>query len=226
MIEERFIFRALTGSRSHGLHNEDSDYDYKYVHIAPTYSLLSVTDRPVPKVIPMGKDDISYELGHFLSLALKSNPTILEVCTSKYRDIYNSELHSKLMDVFPYCWSGLGIYNSYRGYMNSQRTRITTGSTPNWRKTAVAWYRAAATGINILTTGSLSFELEEVDLGMLRYWKFNLDPDSIKTEVFNICVDKENEFESVYESSPFKDKQYNLRAVNHFLLDARKQFWL
>lgn len=76
----KIITKVLVGSRLHGLHNEQSDYDYRGIHISPIKDVLS----PFRKVsntnwIEGGVDNTSYELADFCKQATSGNATILEV---------------------------------------------------------------------------------------------------------------------------------------------------
>lgn len=74
------ITKVLVGSRLHGLHNEQSDYDYRGIHI---YSLKEVLS-PFKTLkntswIEGDVDNTSYELADFCKQATHGNATILEV---------------------------------------------------------------------------------------------------------------------------------------------------
>lgn len=76
----KVITEVLVGSRLHGLHNEQSDYDYRGIHM---YSLKD-TLSPFKKLkntswIEGDQDNTSYELAEFCKNATQGNATILEV---------------------------------------------------------------------------------------------------------------------------------------------------
>lgn len=75
------ILRVLGGSYAHGLETPESDKDYGIIYITNTSDLLKVIPVHVNKgeaiELPEG-DSVMHELGKMLSLAVKSNPTILE----------------------------------------------------------------------------------------------------------------------------------------------------
>lgn len=76
----RRILQVLVGSRSHNLHTEDSDFDYRGVFVVPTVDLLSLGKNLKTTSWVEGRvDDTAWELGHFLHLATKCNPNILDV---------------------------------------------------------------------------------------------------------------------------------------------------
>lgn len=77
------ILRVLCGSRAYGLHDDDSDFDYHGVFVVPTRRLLEIRmDGSKPKetrwIEGSKEDDVAWEIGHFLRLAVRCNPTVLE----------------------------------------------------------------------------------------------------------------------------------------------------
>lgn len=75
------ILRCEVGSRAHGLSTPESDLDLKGVHIAYTRDFFAVGDEEKVKgsigLSHSGDADaVSFEIGHFLNLAIQSNPSI------------------------------------------------------------------------------------------------------------------------------------------------------
>src|SRR3990167_2349257 len=101
------ILRCIVGSHAHGLATPESDKDYRSVYIISTSELLKVggkVDRRASHIETMGEDNTAYELGHFLSLAIKSNPSILEVFKAPIVD-GGDNLRIELQKLFPFVWS-------------------------------------------------------------------------------------------------------------------------
>ena len=76
------MLRILCGSHAHGLATKDSDKDFRSVYITPTSEILSLncgSEKGNHWVEKQTDDNTSYEISHFLHLATKSNPSILEV---------------------------------------------------------------------------------------------------------------------------------------------------
>lgn len=71
------IFEAISGSVAYGLNHKDSDVDIRGVFVLPKglYYGFSYVDQ----VNDATNDTVYYELGKFMRLLAKSNPTILEV---------------------------------------------------------------------------------------------------------------------------------------------------
>lgn len=85
----RIILRVLCGSRAHGTQRPDSDWDYRGVFVHPTSEVIlhhnrlragGTLEESNWNLNDDGReDDTTWELGKFLYLATKSNPSILEV---------------------------------------------------------------------------------------------------------------------------------------------------
>lgn len=76
----RIITKVLVGSRLHGLHTEQSDYDYRGIHMHDLKDLLSpFKTLKNTSWIEGDVDNTSYELADFCKQATHGNATILEV---------------------------------------------------------------------------------------------------------------------------------------------------
>ena len=72
------VYKFLRGSWLHGIATEKSDYDYSGVYLAPKDMLLGLRNDYSEQVSDKKNDETYYELGRWLELLLKSNPTALE----------------------------------------------------------------------------------------------------------------------------------------------------
>lgn len=76
----KIITEVLVGSRLHGLANEQSDYDYRGIHMHPLKDVLSPFQTlKNTSWIEGDVDNTSYELADFCKQATHGNATILEV---------------------------------------------------------------------------------------------------------------------------------------------------
>lgn len=72
------VLRGVVGSRAYGLDHTTSDIDRMAVYAAPTRQLLGL--GPPPEAITTSAPDVvTFELAHFLRLALGSNPTVTDL---------------------------------------------------------------------------------------------------------------------------------------------------
>jgi predicted nucleotidyltransferase len=71
------ILQAITGSVAYGLATEHSDIDRHGIYLAPTRQLLGISP-PEQTIVTTRPDSTFHEVGKFVLLATKANPTILE----------------------------------------------------------------------------------------------------------------------------------------------------
>ena len=71
------LLDAVSGSRAYGTDLPTSDHDRKGVFALPKAAFFGLTD--VPQVASESNDEVYYELGRWVELLLKNNPTALEL---------------------------------------------------------------------------------------------------------------------------------------------------
>ncbi len=92
------LFECITGSRAYGLDHALSDTDIKGVFIAPKEDFYGL--NYIPQVNNETNDEVYYELGRFVDLLLKSNPSVIELLhTPEDKILYEHPLFSKLKAV-------------------------------------------------------------------------------------------------------------------------------
>lgn len=228
------ILKVLVGSQAHGLATPQSDYDYRGVFVIPTTELLKLgVKNSSTSWIEDKDDDTSWEVGHFLNLAVRSNPTILETFLAP-RMIYmtgeehrNDKLGRELQELFPYVWNSEGVLKSFLGYGKNQRVKFFENKDKRASKYAVAYLRTLYQGWELLTKGTFTIRVADTEIGeALKYWKSLGVGDFPENEVgyvIETCYKWENKLKKAYEDNP--NKETNTDAVNEFLLKVRKEFW-
>uniref|UniRef100_A0A6M3IGD9 Putative nucleotidyltransferase n=1 Tax=viral metagenome TaxID=1070528 RepID=A0A6M3IGD9_9ZZZZ len=213
------ILKVLVGSRAHGLNDENSDYDYRAVYVSPTSEILSLGHKYKGTDWYEGKEDnTSYEIGHFLCLATKCNPSILEVLraeTITEMDSYGESLRG----LFPHIWNPQDAFNAFTGYSHNQRKKMLDKKDNRQNKYAVAYVRTLINLISLLKTGTFSLMVPEM------YYKNIKDIRNGKWS-FGHILDWAEEFkknaEKRLENCTHKP---NPEKVNDFLLKVRKENW-
>ncbi len=71
------LFEAVSGSRAFGTHQERSDTDLRGVFVAPPAFLCSL--EAIDQVSDARGDEVSYEVGRFVSLLAANNPNLIEL---------------------------------------------------------------------------------------------------------------------------------------------------
>jgi predicted nucleotidyltransferase len=221
IMTQRVILKTLVGSRAHGLHTEDSDYDYRGVFVEDTKDILSLDYKSHPVSWIEGKEDqTSYEIGHFLSLACRSNPSILEVMIAPIHEA--GKYGFKLRELFPLIWNSKDVYNAFTGYSHNQMKKLVDGDKfPRSEKYGVAYLRVLQMAYDLLTTGNMSLKVEDSPLRdcLLAIKNGGLSKGQILDEASHL----RRHVDQAYKDNP--DKKTDYEAVNQFLLEVRKTYW-
>jgi predicted nucleotidyltransferase len=75
-LTQNTIFKGVLGSRAYGIHNADSDYDYRAVAIAPKQYYLGLDNFEQQET--KNPDSTVFDIQKFTKLALECNPNIIE----------------------------------------------------------------------------------------------------------------------------------------------------
>jgi hypothetical protein len=159
------IYKAVVGSRMHGLNTEASDYDYREVFKMDLNSILSPFQKPKEKKSIKDGDDVeSFELRHFLKMLTVGNGTAYEILWS---DQYEMDLDFKAFkDHKEWFINTEGIRNAHIGYADSQVVKYLNELLNNptfldekenarfrLRKASVAGIRILHQALQLLKTG-------------------------------------------------------------------------
>ena len=236
------ILKTLAGSRAYGLEVEGSDFDYHAVFVAPTSELLSIGPKPRESVWKEGDEDFqSWELGRFLHLAVKCNPTILETLVAPIVDMHPRPMAGdgpttgeELRALFPSVLERKRVFDAYRGYAHNQRAKLfnkpndlaeTQPGERAW-KFAAQYLRILMQGERLLRTGELMLDMSMYDPARA-VRAYLLDVKHGKSSMGRV-IDRAAGFEEqlgiAYENSEIPEKA-DLGAVNDFLLRVRKESW-
>lgn len=218
------ILKVLIGSQAHGLATEDSDIDYRGVYVTPTADLLRLGSggyKGNSWVEGEKEDNTSYEVAHFLHLAMKSNPTILEVFAAPVVEETNWGL--ELRKLFPYVWSSRAVLEAFKGYSLNQRKKMLDDKyefrSRRW-KYAAAYVRTLIQAIHLLRTEEMIVKVPAVHVEMLR----NMKAGELSV---GECINTAGRFTVAlyqeFEENPNHEK--NLEPLNEFLLKVRREYW-
>lgn len=217
----RTILKALVGSQAHGLATPESDFDYRGVFVVPTQDLLRLggSGSRTTSWIEGKDDDTSWELGHFLHLATKCNPTILEAFLAPA--VEADEDGTELRDLFPHVWNSRDVANAFIGYGLNQRKKFLDEKDGRPHKFAAAYIRSLYNGLELLTTGTFTVRIADTPIGVtVRRFK---DGEYEVGEVIDTCHRLEKKVRAAYEANP--GKETDVAAVDAFLLGMRRKHW-
>lgn len=214
------ILKTIVGSQAHGLATPESDFDYRGVFVQPTNEILAIgPKRQHTNWTEDNVDDTSHEIGHFLFLATKSNPTILEVFLAPIADSTDEGL--ELRSLFPYVWESLAVRNAFIGYGLNQRKKFLDNKDKRREKYAAAYLRVLYNAYELLTTGTFTVRVADTEVGeTVRRFKSG---DFEIGEVIQVCSDWQIKVEKAYDAC--EKKEADKDKINEFLLKVRKEHW-
>lgn len=235
------ILKVLVGSQAHNLADENSDFDYRGVYVNGTTDILSIGHKYKGNhwVEGESEDQASYEIGHFLKLAIKCNPTILEVfkapiiesIPSSKEEYFNGfELSSfswgeELQALFPYIWTPKQTFAAFVGYSSNQRKKMLDKKDDRGPKFACAYLRTLYHLNELLSTGDFSIKIPEGGFKdkLREIRKGNYTPGDLIDHAEDLIADAKIFLEK-YELGLLKQEQ-DLDKVHEFLMKIRKQYW-
>lgn len=166
----KILAKVLVGSRLHGLHREDSDYDYRGIHIHSLQDKLSPFKTLKNTTwIEGDEDNTSYELADFCKQAVHGNATILEVFFSN-RLVETSPLHKEMQENWAKFMDTHRFIMASRGYAHNQWNKfynfedIGAKGQERTAKFAVAFLRVMWQCEQFLLTGEFKCDVSGSDL--------------------------------------------------------------
>lgn len=211
------ILKAKVGSRAHNLQREDSDHDFRSVYVKPTEEILSLNFRE-KGICSMGPviDDTSYEVGHFMQLAVKANPSILEVL-ARDNTIEATEEGRVIKGCLPIFYDPNDAFNAFRGYSHHQLKKFENDQEPRRYKFAVAYIRTLFNLITLFEEGSFDLEMKGDKRLILLGIRDGIVPDNEIIKLAKSLV------ELAKDLLPNVKNYQNLKTVNGVLLKIRKR---
>ncbi|MBB4637393.1 DNA polymerase beta superfamily protein [Longimicrobium terrae] len=166
MVDEADMYahvalRCVVGSRAYGLQSSASDVDLRGFYLPPArlhWALYGVPEQ----LESADSDEVYWEAGKFLVLALKANPNVLEcLYTPLVRDA--TAIGQELLDN-RHRFLSRRVYQTFNGYVISQFKRLETDfrmdGAPRW-KHAMHLIRLLLSGIGALREGALPVAVED-----------------------------------------------------------------
>ncbi|HKH45876.1 MAG TPA: nucleotidyltransferase domain-containing protein [Thermoanaerobaculia bacterium] len=215
---DHVIYRCVIGSQAYGLAGEASDIDRRGFYLPPAelhWSLFGVPEQLENRET----QETYWEIGKFLTMALKANPNVLECLATPLVETC-AALAAELRENRSRFLSKL-IYQTYNGYVLSQFRRLeqdlrTTGKL-KW-KHAMHLIRLLIAGIAGLETGEIPVavdaELRDRLLAIRRGevpWK----------EIDAWRLDLHRRFDAAFERTSLPERP-DYAWANDFLIRARR----
>lgn len=214
------LLKVIVGSQAHGLSTPESDFDYRGVFVMPTSEIIGLGGAiKHTNWIEGNVDDTSFEIGHFLFLATKCNPTILETFLAPV--VETTPEGDELRSLFPHLWNSKAVMDAFCGYGMNQRKKFLEEKDGRPHKYAAAYIRSLYNAYELITTGKFTVKIADTEIGDLcRRFK---NGDYTFGEVIDQCRSWEQKVREAYEKCP--KKEADLAPVNDFLLRVRKAHW-
>lgn len=213
------IYRCQVGSKAFGLDEADADDDLRGIYLPPArlhWSLYALPEQLESQTDL--HDEVYWEVGKFLLLALKANPNVLETLWTE-RVLAATPLAQELRAIRG-AFLSQHLFKTYSGYVLSQFRRMEAalraggGYKP---KHAMHLVRLLHCGIHALRTGEILVDVSARRDELLRIKRGELPFDAVKQQALAL----EREFQSAYETTQLPE-QPDFARVNEFLLKARR----
>ncbi|QFG12286.1 Nucleotidyl transferase [Arthrobacter phage Racecar] len=163
-MKRTIVLQAVTGSKAYGLDHEKSDTDRMGIFVADTIDVAGLNwtqaDESWSDAGPTGDDTTLHEIGKFLKLALKCNPTLIELMWMNHYEIL-TPLGRGIIDIRDAILYSKGIRDHYHGYAYSQLARVRADYPNHKPKMARHTLRIARQGSTLLKTGTFNVKVDD-----------------------------------------------------------------
>lgn len=185
------VAKVVVGSRLHGLHKPDSDYDYRGIHMHPVRDIISPFDTIKNTTwIEGDNDNTSYELYDFIKGAVHGNATYLEVFFSDNIKT-TSPIHKEMQENWQKFMDTDRFVMASKGYAQNQLNKMylfeDEGVNGQRRtgKFVVAYMRVMWQCAEFLRTGKFECKIPDGEMRdfMLKVkgdWKAEYTPEATK----------------------------------------------
>lgn len=221
------LLRGIVGSTAYGLAGPDSDQDYLGFFLAPLDSVLGLDGPEAVKTTRVGHapDSTLHEVGKYLSLALKCNPTVLELLWLPSYEI-ESDASTAIILQRQYFLSERYVRNAFGGYAKQQADRLMSrhaegkdGFSSDIKNRTAKHARHCARllhqGEELLRTGDMTVDVSEHRDALFALGDIAArDPEKFY-RTFEQLIDKFNRIESKLPDVPERDK------INDLLVKIR-----
>jgi len=211
------ILQAVTGSHAYGLNHAASDIDKMSIFVAPTVDVAGLhwasKHESFSDAGPTGDDNTGHEIGKYLRLVLKSNPTLIELMFMNDYEILD-ETGQGLVALRDKVLYTEGIRNAYYGYAKAQVERVKREYPNHKPKMARHAVRITHQGLELLSTGTTNVKVHDRDW----YFEFTELPFENMANIMDNWVQELGTKESVLPDKP------DVRAVAEFLKDVRRSY--
>lgn len=173
MTSPNILLSGVVGSTAFGLARPGSDIDRLGVFIRPTREFFRIGVKHQDSLVSTAPDVTLHEVGKYVNLALKCNPTIMDLL---YLEEYEQESWEGewLLDIREDFISEPYVRSAYGGYAMGQIKRIKQELANEGRQKRVAkharhCFRLLRQGQQLLDYGTLTVKVPDPEF----YWAFD-----------------------------------------------------
>ena len=212
----KIVLEAVTGSRAYGLDHALSDTDTMGIFLAPTVEIAGLywgsQNESWSDAGPDGDDNTLHEVGKFLRLVLKSNPTMLELLfMNEYTTL--DEVGQGMIDIRSKMLYTKAVHGAYLGYATAQKERVLREYPDHKAKMVRHCLRIAEQGIDLLSTGEFNVRVDDPE----RFFRLDNMPLMNVGMILENALYKLETVESVLPDEP------DIKAVDEFLKEVRRR---
>ncbi len=212
----RIVMEAVTGSRAYGLNHAQSDTDTMGIFLAPTVEVAGLywgqKDESWSDAGPEGDDNTLHEVGKFLRLVLKSNPTMLELLfMNEYVTL--DEIGQGMIDIRDKMLYTKAVQGAYLGYATAQRDRVLREYPDHKPKMVRHCLRIAEQGADLLNTGTFNVRVNDSE----RFFRLDTLP------IMNVGMILENALYQLENAKSVLPDEPDIKAVDEFLKEVRRK---
>ena len=219
--DRNVLLCGVVGSVAYGLATDTSDIDRLGVYLADTRDLLGLTGPTVTgrSVVTTDPDTTLHELGKFTALALKSNPTVIELLwLPEYETV--SPGGAQLISARSAFLSTDAVRRAYGGYATTQLRRLTgrADEPSTWHRTekhARHAMRMLSMGTTLLATGELQIDLSGSRDDLFRLGKLAV---SDRRAFMGVFADRLATFDAVASVLPDSP---DIHSIERMLVETR-----
>lgn len=227
-MKKNILLQGIVGSTAYGLAGPDSDKDTLGIYLAPLDSVLGLGGaQAVSESHVTTEPDVTlHELGKYLSLALRCNPTVLELMWLTSYTV-ESDAGTALVAQRQYFLSDGYVRNAYGGYAKQQADRLVQrykegkdGFSSDVKKRTKKHARHCARllhqGAQLLETGEINIDVSAHRDTLFSYGDIAAkDPEKFY-KIFEYLFDQFNKIETKLPMHPDRDK------IDAFLVKVRR----
>ncbi len=152
------ILRVLVGSHAHGLAGPESDKDFRSVFVMPTVEMFRLGFKyQGARMTKEEADETSWEVGHFLQLAVQCHPLVLETFVAPVETM--DQWGEQLLALFPSVWSPRTAYDAFLQYGENQRKKMLDKKDGRPAKYAATYVRILFHLCELLERGTFSLNI-------------------------------------------------------------------